>query len=175
MAEKKTQNLIELKKFEVGHYVKIEDKYYKVVDIEPFVAVKSYGNVPAMQRTAEIRESALEPKEGFLRFVALPLTDVRIRFKIPGSTDRFVLEGIGNSGFLDLMDLDGAEPVYAFTIFPQDKVVFVIENPNPIGVEAVIKFYGFKYKIEEITEADVLDYVKKLEKEGKLPIFKVSR
>lgn len=175
MAEKKTQNLIDLKKFEVGHYVKIEDKYYKVVEIEPFVAVKSYGVIPAKQKTPELRESALEPKEGFFRWVALPLTNIRIRFKIPGSVDRFVLEGIGDSGYLDIMDLDGIEPVYSFVTFPQDKVVFVLENPNPIDVEAIIKYYGFKYKIEEVTEAEVLDYVRKLEKEGKLPIYKVRR
>jgi len=175
MAEKRTQNLLELKRYEVGHYVKIEDKYYRITDIEPFVAVKSYGNIPARQKTGELRESALEPKEGFFRWVAMPLSRIRIRFKIPGAVDRYILEGISDSGYLGLDELDGVEPAFAFTVFPQDRVTFVLENPNTTDVEAIIKFYGFKYKIEEVTESDVLEYVRRLEKEGKLPIYKIRR
>jgi len=172
MVEKRTPNLIELKKFEVGHYVKINDKYYRIKDIEPFVAIKDYGVVQPMQKSQEIRDSSLEPKEGFYRWVAIPLTNVRIRFKIPSSVDRYILEGMTDSGYLDIMDLDGAEPVYAFITFPNQTVTFVFENPNNVSVNAIVKFYGFKYEVEEVKDPDALDYVRKLEKEGKLPIFK---
>ena len=160
--------------FEVGHYVKIDNEYYRITGKDFLIYDYTHSSsVSAGGETSDIEISASEPKEGQIYgFLIAPINDVQVYLKQPSAVSRW---GVKTSPLQPItLDISSPEdPNPATLVFTKENnpITLRFGNPTNTSLTPQVRFIGFKYSIEKVTDMDAVSRLMRLADEGKLPII----
>lgn len=146
-----------VKIFSVGHFFVWEKQpgkkfMYRIDNVDLLIYDYS-GQLQGGQKISDVDISTLQPTEGVMyTFFVGVLGPIKVYLKQPTVIARW---GVG--GYPGYVTQE-TSPIYApnpatFTVVLKDtKFTISIENPTQNTVNYTIRFYGYKYAIEEVSE-----------------------
>lgn len=163
-------------------YIDLLKKFYKIVNREPldfetgretttiFTAVASGGN--SGDKSISVLEPDASPLHLFQLLWGVKDVDMRYYMKVPTGTSRLGTDDEKSVGFVNAIRSPhyAPNPQFMFWLISDYYPAFDVYNDSPVSLTPYIRFTGMKYDIEEVTDATILDALKK----AKLPCRRIT-
>jgi len=155
----------------VGHYIKIDNVFYRVVNLDSLIVRKTVV-IPAGGEVELGSLADVEPEEGVMYAFLIGIQGpAAISVNQPSSIQRFGSR-TQPRGYISYMEspADYPSPMTFIVTMKARPIDVIVKNLNSSAQETILlKFEGFKYELEEVKDPKLLAHLEALYKAGKLP------
>lgn len=165
-----------IKLLEPCWYFKLGEKYYHVTARDFFKFDYTFSSVSAGGESGKTTIDNLEPEKGEVYVFTLGVFQKGIEVEVyqPPATGRFGVKNYVASIDYELSPAeDPNTSIMLVTAFGKS-IAFNVKNNLEVAVTPKVRFIGFKYKVEEVTDTAKISELERLFKEGKLPELQTS-
>lgn len=160
------------KVLEPAYYFKMGDDFYRVVSRDFMIFDKTFDEVSpgATSDKIEITELETDKDEVYVFAVGVFNKGLNVHVYQPAAVARWGVKGspVGNLTY-DISPAEDPNPATMMATVYERTLTVEFENMNPVAVVPRLRFIGFKYKIEKITDAAKRQELEEKYMEGKLP------
>jgi len=158
-------------------YFKLGDKYYHVLRRDFFKYDYTYTtSVAAGGESGKVTIENLEPEKGEVYVFTIGVFQKGIEVEVyqPPATGRFGVKNYVSTIDWELSPAEEPnEAIMLVNVFGKS-VAFNFKNNLDVAITPKIRFVGYKYIVEEVTDPAKIRELERLYKEGKLPELLIS-
>jgi len=152
-------------------YFKLGDKYYHVVARDFFRYDYTFSSVSAGGESGKTTLDNLEPEKGEVYVFTLGVFQKGIEVEVyqPPATGRFGVKNYVASIDYELSPAEDPNQCIMLVSTYGKSVAFNVKNNLEVAIQPKLRFVGYKYMVEEVTDPAKIKELERMFKEGKLP------
>jgi len=160
------------KVLEPCYYFKMGDKFYHVVSRDFLIYDKTFSSVAAGGTSDKTEVTELKPDKDEIYVFAIGVFQKGINVHIyqPAAVARWGVKGnpVGNLTY-EVSPAEDPNPATMVATIYERSITVEFENNNTVAVTPKLRFIGFKYKVEEVTDPAKKRELEAKFRDGKLP------
>jgi len=165
-----------LKLLEPCHYFKLGDKYYHVTARDFFKYDYTFSSVSSGGESGKTTIDNLEPEKGEIYVFTVGVFQKGIEVEVyqPQATGRLGVKNYVATIDWELSPAEDPNKGIVFVTAFGKGIAFNVKNNLETSITPKLRFMGFKYRIEEVTDPSKKAELERLFKEGRLPELQVK-
>jgi len=158
------------------YYFKLGNKYYHVVSRDFFKYDYTFSSVSAGGESGKTTIDNLEPEKGevYVFTIGVFQKGIEVETYQPPSTGRFGVKNYVSTIDYELSPAEDPNQCIVLVNTYGKSVAFNVKNNLDVSITPKLRFVGYKYKVEEVTDVGKIRELESLFKEGKLPELQVE-